>query len=485
MRRSRLIDLLKNLETRERTRFRELVFSPFFNKNQKIQGLCRYILAYAPTFDHENLRKEKIYPNLFPEEPYSELRINNVISDLLALLYEFLAWKKYREVPQLQKDLLLSELQERELATHVNANLKRYRKIQDNSSHRNFEHFHHEYRLFEQLDRFSLVRGKRGYDESLQSKSDMLDLYYLTNKLRIACDMTSRNIVVNAGYQCHFIEELLQQVNQTQSELLEIPAVKIYDKVYQMLRHDRQESHYFNLKELLEQHIDLFPQGELRILYSYAQNYCVKMINSGNTDYYQEILDLYKILLRRKIIFKNGYLTQWSFTNIITAGIRLKDYDWTEDFIHEYQHSLLPQVRHNVFTYNLAALYFEKKEYPQALQQLHDVEFTDAFYHMAAKIIQLKSYYILDEVEPFFALVEASRKYIRRNRQLSDYQKQSNQNFLKMISRLYNLRIKHPQTGGTIFQEQWESLREQLNNTKSIANKDWLLQSLKKLSLSQ
>ncbi|MCB0589081.1 MAG: hypothetical protein KDD06_27580, partial [Phaeodactylibacter sp.] len=80
--------------------------------------------------------------------------------------------------------------------------------------------------------------------------------------------------------------------------------------------------------------------------------------------------------------------------------------------------------------------------YHQALQSLQGVEFSDAFYHMAAKIIQLKSYYELEETEPFFSLLEASRKYIRRNRQLSDYQKQSNSGFLKIAGKLKNLRLQ-------------------------------------------
>ena len=105
MKQSKLIDLLKKLETRERTKFRELVFSPFFNKNKKIQALCAYILSYAPHFDHPDLKKSVIYPSVFGKEPYSELRINNVISDLLRLLYEYLALRKYQETPQLQKSL--------------------------------------------------------------------------------------------------------------------------------------------------------------------------------------------------------------------------------------------------------------------------------------------------------------------------------------------------------------------------------------------
>ena len=163
-----------------------------------------------------------------------------------------------------------------------------------------------------------------------------------------------------------------------------------------------------------------------------------------------------------------GYLTQWSYINIVTAGIRLREFEWTEQFIRTYREQLDPEVRDNVYAYNLATLYFEQGHFARALQSLQDVEFSDAFYHMAAKLIQLKSYYELDETEAFFSLIEASRKYIRRNRQLSDYQKQSNTNFLKLVSRLFNFRLRGVQP------PQLEQLARELDSNKPFANKGWL-----------
>ena len=205
------------------------------------------------------------------------------------------------------------------------------------------------------------------------------------------------------------------------------------------------------------------------------------MINFGHSAFYREILDLYKVLLERKIIFKNNYLTQWSYINIVTAGIRLKDYSWTEEFIQNYKDFLLPEVRHNVYTYNLVALYFERKDYQQALQLLHSVEFTDAFYHLSAKIIQLKSYYELDEMEAFFALIETTKKYLSRNRQLSSYQKVSNTNFLKLANRIYNLRLKAFSSRGNNFQKHWKQLKKELATIEPLGNKSWLEEVLSDL----
>lgn len=481
MQNTRLVKILKELEIREMTRFKELVFSDYFNKNKKVRQLCSILMSFRPEFEHPSLSKKGLFKQLYGDIVFNELKLNNIISDLLQLLYEFLSLQQYQKKQPLKGQFLLAELLDRELHQHLDYNVRRVKQKQQKSSYLNFEFYLENYHLFDQLDRYALAKGKRGYDEHLQLKNDALDHYYLANKFRIACDMTSRNIVINAGYQCHFLEDILRYYHAEEYGLAEIPALQLYFKTLQMLLHPEEREHYFELKRLLEIHVDIFPQWELRILYNYALNHCVRMINSGYSTFYREILDLYKVLLERKIIFKNNYLTQWSYINIVTAGIRLKDYDWTEHFIQSYKDYLLPEVRHNVYTYNLVALYFERKDYQQALQLLHTVEFTDAFYHLSAKIIQLKSYYELDEMEAFFALVEATKKYLTRNRQLSTYQKTSNANFLKVFSRIYNLRLKALSSNSKSFQNQWKELEYQLINLEPLGNKSWLEEALNDL----
>jgi hypothetical protein len=92
---------------------------------------------------------------------------------------------------------------------------------------------------------------------------------------------------------------------------------------------------------------------------------------------------------------------------------------------------------------------------------------------MAAKMIQLKSYYELQEEEALYALLEASRKYIKRNRQLSTYQKQSNGNFLKMIARLQKLRSRQAQYGSAP-PEPLNALLQRIDAQPELANRSWL-----------
>lgn len=470
-----LLELLRKMETRERTRFRELVDSPFFNKNTKLRKLCHHVLQFAPDFQHPDLEKSKVHRAVFGRQPYRELAFNNLVSDLLQLAYQYLSISQFQQQPEQHLEYLCLDLLDRDLPKQVSRQIRRWKLWRSKRDDRSYEYFHQAYQLHEKMDQLSLIGGQRKKGEDLQLESDALDRYFIINKLRIACDMTSRNAVVNAGYTSHFLEEI-RAYQRRQPDLEQLPLIQVYTQALRMLESPRETEHYFRLKELLATYRPIIPQRELRILYNYALNVCVRQINIGKSAFYQEIWELYKLLLAEGILLKNGQLSQWSYSNIITSAMRLRAYEWTEEFIHTYKDYLPDEVRENAYSYNLAALYYEQGDYTRALHLLFEVEFTDAFYHLSAKIIQLKVYFQLRETEAFFSLIEATRHYIARNRQLSEYQKRSNANFLKLANRLFQHLVRtewRPIRG-----KEREKFVQAIEQMQPLANKSWLLERL-------
>ncbi|MFK7806851.1 MAG: hypothetical protein AB8F74_03525 [Saprospiraceae bacterium] len=478
---SRIVQILRKLNTKERTRFHEYVFSPFFNKNKRLQLLCDLLLKHAPDFKSKQLGRQTLHQKIFKTKAYKVTQINNLISDLLKLLYSYLALVNYEAKPALGKNFLLEELLRKDIHQDVERVARAYEKIQQATPLANHSFYLEEYQRYDKLDRFFFTKSVRTYDENLQLKNDHLDLYYFGNKFRIACDMASRNIVTNAQYQCHFLDDLITHFESDHELLHQVPALQIYYKILKMIQEHNVETHYQELKTLVQNNVAIFPQEELRILYTYLLNYGIKKINSGQSEYYGEVLDVYKLLVKDEIIFKNGHLPHWTFKNICTLGIRLKDFDWTNNFIQQYAHTILEVDRNNAVVYNLAALYYARKDYKAALHQLHDVEFTDDNYHLGAKGIQLKSYYELSEMEALYALVEAFKKFVRRSRQLSDYLKSSTLNFARMTKRLAQL----AESKGSLGKREWETKRlellEKIKGLESVANKDWLVEGVVQL----
>jgi hypothetical protein len=469
MKKNRFLDLYQNLPAKERKQFVLYVHSIFFNQNKNLQTLIDVIEQCVKA--KKVVDKREVYTLCFPQEAYNELKYNNLVSDLLYLLYDFLAQSRYTREKVLQKQLLIRTLLDQEYLEPCVMHLERYAQLQEAQSWQDSNYWYAAYQLQDLQDQHLMSQEKRTYTPHLQSRSDALDRFYQLEKIKIACDMASRSTAVKADYQCAFIDDIIHWYQDHPQELANFPAFQLYLEAFNMFTHKDDEA-YLQLKNLLQTHLKLIPQQELRLLYTYVLNFAVLRINSGETQYYQEILLLYKLLLDEAIIFKNGTLTQWTFTNIITAGIRTRDYEWTERFIEDYQHYLAPDLRQNVYTYNLVNLYFEKKDYHSALRMLHNVEFTDAFYHLSAKLIQLKTYYLLAEHEALLALINATRRFVQRNRQLSDYQKKSSLNFLHILQRLSQLQYAamNIRDAGK-FKKQLENDLEAL---QPLANKQWL-----------
>lgn len=472
MKNTKLIVLLKKLSSKELRKFQEYVMSPFFNKNKKVQHLVNIIVpALVNTSDLESeiLEKRKVFRKIYMTQQYNELQINNIISDLLQLLYDFLAQIQFVKQPLLQKKYVLKELFQKDAPQHFEKTIRRYRQLESKNEERSFNYFLEKKDFYSQLDQFVQTKIKRQYDENLQLESDSLDLSYFINKLHIACNMISRNIVINANYHCDFLDEILIFCKKN-NHLENHPALQVYFKTIQMLEGKGEEQFYFDLKKSLVKHYRIFPKEELFTLYNYALNFCIKKINSGQDAFYQEILELYKVLLERKIIFLDGHLSPWTYKNIVTTAIRLKEFEWTEKFIYKYQNMLLANERNNALAYNLATLFHAQGDYRNTLFQLQNVEFTDTSYHLGAKILQLKSYYELDEGEAFFALVEAFKKYILRSKDLSDYRKKANANFLKLAKKIFQIKGK---SGKTADQKR-KKIKTDLKQLEPIANKSWL-----------
>ena len=473
MQRTLFFRLLRQLSTRERSRFHEYVTAPFFNKNVKLIQLWEVVRNYEPDFTAADLNKTRVYPKIYGQKKYNELRLNNLISDLLQHLYNFLAYERWSGDEVWQSAELTQALLHRDNTLHARRIVRRWEQQLHKSNDRSVAYFEQRVRIALAKDRLELTQN-RAYSPELQAASSNLDLAYAIHKYQMACDMLSRNRVVNANYQVD-LPDWLEQQCATDVTWQQHSVLAIYRSTLRLLQRAKDDKAYQQLIELLDEHDTALPTEERRTVYNYALNHCVRQINLGNTIYYRQIFELYQTLLDREILYQNGYLTQWTYINISAAGIRLGEYAWTESFIETYRHHLPPDEAFNVYTYTRASFYYEKQGPDRALTLLRDVEFTEAFYHAAGTGLQLKAYYDLDLSEPFYALTEAFRQYLRRNRQLSDYQKQSNRNFVKLIQQLQQIRTARITLSSEDWTERLDQFINRLRATEALSHRDWLL----------
>ena len=476
---TKLAATLRTLSPRERIRWQTWVHSDFFNKNQRLRQLCSLVLAHAPDFTSAELDKPRVFAKLWsPETPYDELALNNLISDLVELLHGFLVYQQLESRP-LERQLDLADaLLRRDLDKSATAVLDKTRKQLDEARERSFHWLKADQHWWELREALHSKQSRRAPDDFLLRQADDADLLLALEKLRLACSMLSRNTlaVAKADFAPRWLDSLLQWC-ASEPLLATHPAVGAYLAALDLITRPCHET-FLRLTTALEQHEAIFPGQELANLYQYALNYCIRRINDGEPEAHREALSLYQTLLEKNLLQRDGHLSQWTYKNITTAGLRCREFGWTEQFLHRYRDDLPPADRDNAYAYNLAVLFFEQEQYAEALRALQGVEFTDFSYHLGAKIIQLKIYYLLGEQEALSALLDATAKLIRRNRSLSAFGKTANLNFLAMLRLLGRQKPEPAARRHTVKDAKRAALRQKIQAMQPLANKDWLLAAL-------
>jgi len=449
-----------------------MVASPFFNVNEEVTKLFTQLKNLFPVFDEKQTEKKTVYKKIYPGKRYNEQSLRYIMTDLTRLLEEFLVQKSFSENEMLKKHLLLQSLNQRNLDKFFLQQINDAYLIQEKSPYRDSAYFERQAMLEEDSYSFTSRKNNRAIDSSLQSLVDNIDIHYLTKKLKYSCEIINRMNVLKVQYNISFLDNTLEFLKQNSFD--HIPAITVYFRVLLTLRESENESHYKKLKILLAEHISKFPNTELRDIYGFVQNYCIRKINFGNNTYLRELFENYKILLKNEIIIENGSLAQFDFKNIVAIALRLDEYKWTENFIEKYSRLLSSDFRKNAINYNLARLHYSKKQYREALRLLLAVEFTDVYYHLDSKSLLLRIYYEMEDWEPLISLFNTFKIYLKRNKLISEYQRSTYTNLVKFVRKLTRIKMgsKSP----------LQKVKDEINEVKQIADLTWLQSKVEELN---
>ena len=229
------------------------------------------------------------------------------------------------------------------------------------------------------------------------------------------------------------------------------------------------QDHFFELKELLHRHGNIFPIAELVNLYHSAINYCIQKLNKGNQDFLNDLFDLHKELVEREI--SAGWeLSPWDFRNLIVVALRMGKYEWSEDFIENYAQYIPESYRNNAITFNLATVHFYQQKFEAVIQLLREVEYEDPSYNLNSKAMLLATYYETDEIEPLYSLFESFRVYLNRNKDIPENRRRNFKNLIKYTKRLTKI------TPGD--SKSLEKLKREVNSTRNIASIGWLKEKI-------
>ena len=466
MKNSHLILTLGTFTKKELSKIKKWLDSPVHNQREDVVLLFEYLTTNARLADEKYLKKEKIFRKIFPREPYDDARLRQTMHFLLKAIEEYLVWQELTANPVKTQIALATVYRKRNLPKAFHKSVRQVETQQKKFPFRNEEYLENEF-LLEQ-ERYLFLEGKkRTIKMNLQEVSDMLDLKYIVDRLRQSNLMLAHQRIYKASYNLGLQEEIMQYVEE--KNLLEVPAVGIYYYVYKTIVDQQNPTHFEALTELIRSYSDIFPQEQMRDFYLHAINYCIRRLNAGEESYFREAFELYRQGIEEKILFINNTIDPYLFRNVTSAGLKLKELKWVDDFIHNYKDYLDKQHRENFFKYNLARLRLEQRDYNAAMELLAQTDFDDVLVQMNAKTLLLKIYYELDEFNALESLLESMRTYLNRKELVGSY-RLNYQNIIRYTKKLVRL--------NPYDKEKREKLRKELSTVNPLAERSWLLAQL-------
>ncbi len=113
MRDTKLEQIFRSLNAKEKRAFADFVASPFFNKRDDAIQLHRWLASGEPLEP-----TEKVFAHLFPGAKYDKQRLLLTMSHLQRLAEQFVACRHWQEKPAAYETELLQALRHRGLDLH-------------------------------------------------------------------------------------------------------------------------------------------------------------------------------------------------------------------------------------------------------------------------------------------------------------------------------------------------------------------------------
>ena len=464
---TKFFKLLSSFSVYELKRFRRYLCSPLHNEDETYLKLYDFVLPYL-RHEKDNLTRVAIGKKLYPKKALSNLDYARLFTNFSRRIEGFMALEKYYRQPANAHIDLLESFNDRQLDKYFPDMLDYAQKLHKKTTVRSSEYYLQSFRIEALQHEYLESKQLRSANKNLLETLSSLDTFYLITKLRYCAAMLHYQAFLSLEGDVALINEILTHCRQGKYD--HVPLLQAYYSIVMSLIEPDVEAHFEQLKQLIFSQRDTFVIDTMRDLFAFAINYCINRINYGKAAYQKQIFELYKQALDVEILLNNGELSPWDYKNIVTIGLRNKDYQWTGRFIEKYKTKLSKIERNNAYTFNQARYFFATKKYGKVLQLLQTVEYNDIFYLLDSKTTLMKTYYELGEYQPLLSLKESFRILLRRKKLISEQSQINYGNFARYTMKLFRIDVKN--------KKQLASLQKEIESTNNIADKGWLLEKL-------
>lgn len=469
--------------------------SQLFNSGKrplKVQALLKHLLLFHPLFDSADIDEEKVYQAVFPNEKYNKAKLARLASESMNVVQRFI--RVCCALPEMEFNDWLAQVQfyqQRGLDNDFFYALEQAGLILDKMIQKDQVYFYRQFVIETERIKHLIKLNDKKSNVNLPDAIRHLDLFYIISKMEFCSYLLVQSISTKLDIQSSMV--LLDPVLKAAKEFyLDVPVVSAYYHTYLLLLRSNQDSdvEFQKLNKELKKHANSIPLGALKTIHTCMRNHLVNRYVQGNTTCLSELFDLFKEQTLWGTIYQDGnHILASTLQNAITVALKLNETDWAIDFLKQHENRINgADDAKAVYQFNLANILFHQGKYQAAQDCLEHFHFREMFYNLAVRRLDIKLVYETEMPLKFFkSRLGALKNFVFEQKELLPTDKyDSNNNFVKLMMQIGSLfededKPVSPKNLKEGLHSRIQHLNEKVQNEKTIAEREWLLEKLQAL----
>lgn len=469
MQNSLLLNTFRRLNDKEIRVVGQLARCAYFNRRPEVERLFDHLAANLSKKSDRALGPEATFAAVFPGENYDNQRLRQAMSGLLEVVRRALVVIDVEGDGPTRNFHLVRALRHRNLDDLFEKEAESATRSLEMPAARDARWHLHQYHLRqEHLE--TTARTQRGSRLDLRPLHTHLTAFYLSEMLRHGCAALTHAAISAQEYDRSLLENALTMA-ASGDWLATHPLIALYFHICRALLEPENPAHFAEYQSVLKKNGAELADSEGRTIFLAGINYCIRRMNRGEKQYIRAAFDLYQTALGKNLLEENGWLTGFTYKNIIRIGTALGEHDWVADFFEKAKSRLHPREREALYRYNRAYLFFQKNDFARAMPMLQSLELEDRLNLLDARRMLLRSYVELGEWTALESLLGSFSAYLKRQDDLG-YHRDLYLNLVKFLRKWAEIRLAPDHGAALLF------LKKEIEATEEVAEKGWLLGKL-------
>lgn len=487
---SRAIDVLKALSKEELKELGKFLESPFHNSNKRLVSLLESLLPYHPEFNRKEFTQENIYKKTFGNSKFNSKIFRNLLTEFYKCEKEYLIIKCLNKNQNDKNIYLIKELRDKMIPNifeHELEKLKTGVNKNDTISINDFNYkkeleFFESRRLFilgEQSKTTPICENAAEYS-LMHFIEEFNDLYTTIVSNEISYKINPQSNLLSAFIDGFDFSRFFNTLNNSEENAYIFLRMKNLEISKRRFDNSGEE-----LDLITNVFIDNIRQFDKSLQYEIGKDilnlYYAELVK-GRLEILPSTLKIIKFANEHGILFIRdyGWIGFNNYQSVHRIIILNKDYEFSLKFIEKYKELLHPDIREDALNFALAQHHFSMHEYDKSIELLLKVKGTEPLIKYTHKIILLYCYYEKNFFEQVFYTADSFRKYLTRNKNVSDIHQSHNLNFIHYIEKL--ARLKEKKINNIESDEaELKTLKEQILSEERVNSRKYLLEKVNEL----